>query len=188
MLTFAGRLVRRTYIDGHISQRIRSQRIQFLIVFCVLNKFLQSFILTLLFFDILLKLYSVHSELFLFRFIVSTHHRKTLVRQFSFGIVLINLHEQSVQLSNTFFSLCQLLSPCLYLFITFYFLLFLHNCTEVIFIVENIADDSFHVHPHHILQNDCTDIVEFAFFIVLTMSGTLEEILSLLKIVSCAVI
>ena len=57
-------------------------------------------------------------------YIVSTHHRKTLVRQFFFGIVLINLHKQSVQLSNTFFSLCQLLSPCLYLFITFYFQLF----------------------------------------------------------------
>ena len=52
----------------------------------------------------------------------------------------------------------------------FLFLAVLHNCTEVIFIVENIADDSFHVHPHHILQNDCTDVVGFAFFIVLTMS------------------
>lgn len=52
----------------------------------------------------------------------------------------------------------------------------------MIFIVENIADDSFHVHPHHILQNDCTDVVGFAFFIVLTMDGTLEEILSLLMI------
>ena len=38
--------------------------------------------------------------------------------------------------------------------------------------MENIADDSFHVHPHHILQNDCTDVVGFAFFIVLTMSGS----------------
>ena len=54
----------------------------------------------------------------------------------------------------------------------FLFLAVLHNCTEVIFIVENIADDSFHVHPHHILQNDCTDVVGFAFFIVLSMSGS----------------
>ena len=54
----------------------------------------------------------------------------------------------------------------------FLFLAVLHNCTEVIFIMENIADDSFHVHPHHILQNDCTDVVGFAFFIVLTMSGS----------------
>ena len=41
---------------------------------------------------------------------------------------------------------------------------------------------------HNILQNNCMDVVGFAFFIILTMGGTFKEILSLLKIVCCAVI
>ncbi|EJX05774.1 hypothetical protein EVA_06119 [gut metagenome] len=155
---------------------------------CFSNKLFQPFTLVLLIFNTLLKLCSVHSELFLFLLIICTHHGETLVRQLSFGIVLVNLHEQPVQLCNSLFSLCQLLFPCLNLFLTLHAHTFLYNCTKVRFIAENIANDRFHMHPYHIFQNDCSDIVGSAFFIVLTMCGTLEKILSLFKIAGCTVI
>lgn len=73
LLMLTGEYVRCVYINCtyRISQDIRSQRSQILITVRLQNEEFQSPILSLLYFNVYLKLYNVRFQLFLFRFIVA---------------------------------------------------------------------------------------------------------------------
>lgn len=91
----AAGLVRSVHIDcGHqLTQRVAVQFLNAHILVRFLNELLNVFVLSFLYFNLLLQGDRFHFQLFLLRFIGLAQHIIAFIRQPPAGVVLINLDE-----------------------------------------------------------------------------------------------
>ena len=108
-MPLAAGLVRSFNVDclDKFSQRIRGKLVQILVFAYPLDKLLQIFNLSFLYFDFLLQSLNFLFKLRLFVLIGLAHHRELFIRDAPRHIALINADKQAVKLSQPLFSLCQ---------------------------------------------------------------------------------
>ena len=111
---FAAALVRGFNVDclDKLTQGVRGQLLQILVFVYPLDKLLQVFNLSFLYFNVLLQGLDFCFELHLFVPVRLAHHSKPLVREFPGHIVLIDADEQPVKLNKAFVSLRKPLLVC----------------------------------------------------------------------------
>lgn len=168
-------------------QSIGCKLVQILVFVYPLDKLLQIFNLSFLYFNILLQGLDFHFKLLLLGFVASAHHGKPFIVNASRHIVLIDADKQTVEFAHTPLRLFQSLDACTDFFLAGQQELVFHNCPEVILIPCHIEDDRFHVHPDQIFQNNSPDKVRRTASRVTTVVGAHKMILPLLKVIGGAV-
>ena len=168
-------------------QSIGRKLVQILVFVYPLDKLLQIFNLSFLYFNILLQGLDFHFKLLLFGFIASAHHGKPFIVDASCHIVLINADKKAVKFSHAPLRLFQTLDACADFFFTGQQELVFHNCPEVLLIPCHIEDDRFHVHPDQIFQNNGSDEVCRTASCIASVVGAYKVILPLLKVIGSAV-
>ena len=145
-----------------------------------LNGLFNVFVLSFLYFDLLLQGDRFRFQLFLLRFIGLAQHIIAFIRQPPAGVVLINLDEQSFQLGNTAFVAFQALSADADLLTAFHAELFLHDRAEIILVSQDIPHNRLNVLENQPLQyldaNEMPITLFFAFAVQRAVKKVLIEI------------
>ena len=89
-----------------LTQSIRGKLVQVLVFVCPLDKLLQIFNLSFLYFDFLLQSLDFLFKLCLFVLIGLAHHRELFICDAPRHIILVNADKQTVKFYQPLFSLC----------------------------------------------------------------------------------
>ena len=186
----AAGLVRGFYIDclDKLSEGIGGQLREGAVPLYPLNKLLYILCLLFLFMDLLLQIFDLGFEVFLFLGVILAHHGKAFIVQPTGCIVLVNADEKAVKLSDSLLSLCQPLLMQPQRFLALYTELLLHFGTEISLVASDYRYDLLNVLPDDLFQHNGTDIMSAALVLVGTMGGADEEVLPLFKIAGGGVV
>ena len=162
--TLPAGFVRCVHIDGghQFPQSVAVQLIDAHILVRRLNELLNVFVLSFLYFNFLSQSYALGLQLLLLRFIGQAQHIEALITQPSAGVVLVNPDEQP------FPSDADLLTA-------FQPELFLHHCTEMCLMPQNVARHSLNVFQDYVAEYGFPDVMSTALVLVLLMERTVKE-------------
>ena len=174
--TLPAGFVRCVHIDGghQFPQSVAVQLIDAHILVRRLNELLNVFVLSFLYFNFLSQSYALGLQLLLLRFIGQAQHIEALITQPSAGVVLVNPDEQPFQFSDAVFVPFQPFPSDADL-LTFQPELFLHHCTEMCLMPQNVARHSLNVFQDYVAEYGFPDVMSTALVLVLLMERTVKE-------------
>lgn len=175
--TLPAGFVRCVHIDGghQFPQSVAVQLIDAHILVRRLNELLNVFVLSFLYFNFLSQSYALGLQLLLLRFIGQAQHIEALITQPSAGVVLVNPDEQPFQFSDAVFVPFQPFPSDADLLTAFQPELFLHHCTEMCLMPQNVARHSLNVFQDYVAEYGFPDVMSTALVLVLLMERTVKE-------------
>ena len=158
-----------------LSQHTRVDFFNVHVFVCRSDELFNIFALSFLYFNFMSQSDNLCFKLFLFRFVVLTHHIESLVTQIAFGVIFVNLDEQPFQICDSALVAFKLFAARLQLFCRLQLELLFHYEDEMLTVSENIPHDQLDVFQHHSLQHRLSDKVRTALILVFPMKRTIKE-------------